>query len=186
GSLRDAGPRAARLDRSVDLTGCVSAPQDPAADYAVRLQTWRTRIAALDRRHLLLSNSRLVVAAAGAIVLWLAFIRASISAWWPVGAGLAFAALAIVHARVLLRTERARRAEAWYVRGIDRLAGRWIGRGRGGARFVDDHPYARDPGLFGGRSRRSRRFAGGTTRSPSSGRRRSFARTSRCWRPRAR
>jgi hypothetical protein len=123
--------------------------QDPGAEYAARLQTWRTRIAALDRRHLRLSNSRLALAAVGAVVLWLAFIRTSISPWWPVAAGLGFVALVIVHARLLTRLDRARRAEAWYLRGLDRLAGRWIGRGRGGARFVVDHPYARDLDLFG-------------------------------------
>ncbi|HEX7140386.1 MAG TPA: hypothetical protein VF219_21225, partial [Vicinamibacterales bacterium] len=45
--------------------------------------------------------------------------------------------------------ERAERAERWYVRGLDRLSGAWMGKGRQGARFLDDHPYARDLDLFG-------------------------------------
>jgi hypothetical protein len=106
-------------------------------------------VAALDRRHLQLSNGRLLVAAVGAVLVWLAYFRASIDPWWPVAAGFVFAALVVVHARLLVRLERARRAASWYVRGLNRLAGEWSGRGRGGARFVDDHPYARDLDLFG-------------------------------------
>jgi hypothetical protein len=124
-------------------------PTDPRAEYESRLRRWRERLTALDGRHLLLSNSRLAVAAVGAVLIWLAFFRASISAWWPVAAGLAFGALLVVHAGVLNRLERAHRAEAWYLRGLERLAGQWSGRGRGGARFAGDHPYARDLDLFG-------------------------------------
>ena len=124
-------------------------PADPRAEYDARLRTWRERVAALDRRHLELSNGRLLVAAIGAVFIWLAFFRASIDPWWPVAAGFGFAALVVVHARLLVRLERAQRAVVWYVRGLDRLAGKWSGRGRGGARFAGDHPYARDLDLFG-------------------------------------
>jgi MutS domain V len=121
----------------------------PRAEYESRLHAWRGRIASLENTHLTISNGRLTIAATGAVLMWLAFIRAVISPWWPIVAGLAFAVLAVIHARVLMRAERARRAEHWYSRGLARLAGDWVGRARDGARFADDHPYARDLDLFG-------------------------------------
>jgi hypothetical protein len=60
-----------------------------------------------------------------------------------------FGVLVVVHARVLQRVERARRAERVYLRGQDRLFGRWHGTGRDGAAFLDGHPYAHDLDLFG-------------------------------------
>ncbi len=122
---------------------------DPRAEYERRLDSWRGRIAAHERTHLLIANGRLVAAAAAAILMWLAFVRGSISPAWLVPAGLVFLALVVVHARILQRLERANRAADWYTRGLERLAGRWAGRGRDGARFVDEHPYARDLDLFG-------------------------------------
>ena len=50
---------------------------------------------------------------------------------------------------MLQRFERARGAERVYLRGLDRLDGRWAGTGRDGAAFLEGHPYARDLDLFG-------------------------------------
>lgn len=136
----------------------------PSAEYDRRLRHWRQRIAELDRTHLHLSNGRLLLAAAVAVLLWMSAIRHTASGWWVVAAVAAFAALAVVHARILTRIERARRAERLYERAIERLNGRWAGVGRNGAAFlvprqarddpehsreVDGHPYARDLDLFG-------------------------------------
>src|SRR5262245_7891851 len=122
---------------------------NPGAEYERRLQNWRARIAALDRRHTIYSNTRLILAVVGAVLLWQAFVRARISPWWPIADLAAFAVLAVMHAFLLQRLERARRAEALYVRGLDRLADRWAGTGRDGARFLEGHEYARDLDLFG-------------------------------------
>ena len=97
----------------------------------------------------MMSNGRLLIAGLFALSFWFTVVHSRISSWWPVAAGLAFAALAIVHARVLERIERARGAERVYLRGLERLSGRWAGTGRDGAHFLDDHPYARDLDLFG-------------------------------------
>ena len=120
-----------------------------ASEYQRRLDERRREIADLERRHLRLSNLRLLLAAIGAAVLWLAFARAALPAWWTLLAWGAFAAVAIVHAKLLERTERVRRAERLYVRSLDRIAGRWSGKGRDGAAFADGHSYARDLDLFG-------------------------------------
>jgi len=122
---------------------------DPRQEYGTRRDIWADRVAALDRAHLRISNSRLLVAGIGVVLVWPAFVRGTISPFWPFAAALGFGALVVVHARLLNRAERARRAEAWYGRGLDRLAGRWVGRARNGARFLEGHRYARDLDLFG-------------------------------------
>jgi hypothetical protein len=122
---------------------------DPSTEYDRRLAARRARIAELERTHILLSNGRLAAAGAGAVLLWLAFVRAAVSPAWAVLPGLVFAALAVFHARLLNRMERARRAEQTYTRGLERLHDHWAGTGRGGTRFLEGHPYARDLDLFG-------------------------------------
>ena len=100
---------------------------DPRAEYDRRLARWREQIARLDRVNLRISNARLIAAVAGAVLLWMAFVRATISPAWPVGVWLVFGVLAVVHARRLQREDRARTAERVYRRGFDRLDGRWAG-----------------------------------------------------------
>jgi len=121
----------------------------PRAEYQRRLDLWRQRIAELDRINFIISNVRLVIALIGAVLLWMAFVRFSISPFWPIAAWLAFAVLAVIHAKRLQRFERAKAAERVYMRGLDRLDGRWTGSGRDGAPFLTDHPYAGDLDVFG-------------------------------------
>ena len=97
----------------------------------------------------MISNARLGAAGVIALLAWLVFFRRSVSSWWLVAAAAAFTALIVFHARVLQQLERSRRAARLYERGLERLAGHWAGRGRGGEQFLDDHPWARDLDLFG-------------------------------------
>ena len=122
---------------------------NPRAEYERRLASWRERIAALDRVNFLISNGRLALAAVGAVLLWMAFVRATLSPAWPVGAWLAFGVLAVLHAKQLRRFERAQSAERVYLRGLDRLDHKWAGTGRGDSVVADHHAYARDLDLFG-------------------------------------
>jgi hypothetical protein len=122
---------------------------DPRAEYERRQDAWRGAIQSHERAHLRISNARLAVAGAGALVLWLSLARGALSPLWLLLVAATFLALMVVHARILQRLERAQRAAAWYSRGLERLDGRWMGRGRSGSRFLDDHPYARDLDLFG-------------------------------------
>ena len=122
---------------------------DPRSEYHRRLEVWGGRIARLDRGHLLISNLRLLLAGACAAVLWLAFVRASLSPGWVLAPAAAFGALVVVHARLLGRSDRARRAHRLYERGLARLDDRWIGTGSDGARFLEGHEFARDLDLFG-------------------------------------
>jgi hypothetical protein len=122
----------------------------PDHEYRRRIGRWNDEIARTDRLHLLLSNLRLATFFGGASIFWLAFIRSGISPWSIVAPVVVFAALAVRHARVLQRGERARRARRFYERGLDRIADRWMGQGRDGSRYQSAHHlYARDLDLFG-------------------------------------
>ena len=113
---------------------------DPRGEYQRRLAAWRERIAALDRVNYVLSNLRLAIALAGFVLLWMAVVRRSISPFWPIGAWLAFAVVAVVHAMRLQRFLRAQAAERVYLRGLDRLEARWAGTGRDGSSFSNALP----------------------------------------------
>ena len=88
------------------MTAPTTDPRSPGAEYTARLAARRGRIAALDRTHLLISNSRLALACAGAILLWLAFVSAVLSPLWPALAWLAFGVLVVLHARLFQRIDR--------------------------------------------------------------------------------
>ena len=121
---------------------------DPRAEYIRRIAEWDRRISAHERSHIILGNCRLATAAIAAILVVLV-IRTALSGWWLLVPAAVFAVLAVVHARVLERVERSRRARRLYERGLDRLNNRWAGTGRSGAHFLEQHPYAKDIDLFG-------------------------------------
>jgi hypothetical protein len=124
----------------------------PRDEYERRIARWTEAVRAAEARHLVISNLRLLVFAAGAAMAWLAFARQLLRPEWLLLAGVAFVALVAAHARVLLRIERGQRARRLYERGLERLDGRWAGSGPDGSRFLDEHPYARDLDLFGAAS----------------------------------
>lgn len=103
-----------------------------------------------DRRDAKLADVRLLVFVVAVSIAFTAFWLGKISPWWlmaPVGV---FAALVVIHDRVVKSRDRAREAIAIYERGIARVEDRWMGLGRDGARFLQaTHPYAADLDLFG-------------------------------------
>jgi hypothetical protein len=104
----------------------------------------------LEHRNQKTGNLRLIIAAAAVGMFWMAFIALWISPYWllvPVGA---FTGLAIYHEGVVNRYRLASRAASFYERAIDRLIGRWEGKGELGERFRNPHhPYSEDLDLFG-------------------------------------
>jgi hypothetical protein len=122
---------------------------DPRGEYSRRIERWTGEIARGERTALRISNSRLIVAAALAIIGWQAFVSHRMSAIWPVVFLVAFGVLVVLHARVLNRIEQATRARQLYERGTGRLDFKWAGTGPDGARFLEGHPFARDLDLFG-------------------------------------
>ena len=119
-------------------------------EYRIRRnerQSWRY---ALDRQHDRLASLRLATIGVGVLVLWLVVGRYAVNPFWLALPLAVFAGLAIVHERVLLRREGARRAVTFYDRGLARLEDRWIGLGPDGTGLAqDDHLYAADLDLFG-------------------------------------
>lgn len=122
---------------------------DPRAEYSRRIEFWDGEIARADRLHAVVANARLAAAAAVAVLAWQAFVSHRLSGWWAAPFVLGFVVLAAVHARIIDRSGRARRAHQLYERGTARLEAAWAGTGPDGARFLDNHAYARDLDLFG-------------------------------------
>ena len=128
-----------------------TAPQtDPQAEYSQRLAA-RARVALTrERTHIRIGNTKLAIVVAGLAIAWLALERHALSAYWILLPVFAYAALAVVHEKVLRARDRARQAAAYYQRGIDRIEDRWSGSGASGGAFHDEkHPYAGDLDLFG-------------------------------------
>jgi hypothetical protein len=122
----------------------------PAAEYRIRLQARQERRDSLTWQHNRLADGRLAMFGAGALLAWLAFDRHVVHPLWLSVPVIIFIALAIFHDRVLTARDRARRAMAFYERGLARIEDRWIGTGAtGGAFQPEEHPYASDLDLFG-------------------------------------
>jgi hypothetical protein len=116
--------------------------------------TYRARLAAhlrdqerLERTHARLAWGRLGLFFAGVAIL---VMLGRSGAPWLVLPIAAFVPLLFVHARTLNALDRARRAAAFYERGIARLTHTWQGSGERGERYRDAaHHYADDLDLFG-------------------------------------
>jgi len=121
----------------------------PRAEYQRRVALWDERIANGERQHIRLSNLRLAVAGVTAFTGWLVFFRSSAPIITFIVPGLLFLVLVVIHALLLQRNERAARAKRLYMRGLERMDGKWVGTGPDGARFESEHAYARDLDLFG-------------------------------------
>lgn len=107
----------------------------------------------MERRDQVFSLARLFLFAVFLLLVWLVFIRHTVSIWTLVLPILAFTVLAIVHELLAQQRKRKQRAVSYYERGLERLAGRWTGWGSTGDRFLDPaHPYAADLDLFGPKS----------------------------------
>lgn len=123
---------------------------DPRAEYERRRDASRGALAAADAQHGRVARLRLVTAVGGLVLAWAAFDRDLFAAAWLWLPVLAFAALVVWHERIKKEQDRARRAAELYEAGIERLDGRWRGRGARGEDFVPEgHLYAADLDLFG-------------------------------------
>ena len=123
----------------------------PEAEYQRRLEELRAAESRLGIRDDRLAYAIILplIVSGIAIGIWLIFSKIHSLLWMLVPVTL-FIACAVVHSRVIRELRDCRRAIAFYERGLARLRDQWIGRGRGGERFLDpSHPYARDLDVFG-------------------------------------
>jgi hypothetical protein len=125
-------------------------PLEPRIVYQDLIAQRRAEVAGEERRHRRLGYVRLAVAAAAAAVVWAALAAQSFSIAWVLVPIAAFAALMVWHDRLLTALEHRRRAVRYFERALERLDGRWAGKGERGSSYLDPaHPYAQDLDLFG-------------------------------------
>jgi hypothetical protein len=123
---------------------------DPREVYSRLLEQRRAEIAGREERHRAFGYGRLAAVAAAAMVALLALGWNALSIAWTLVPAAVFAALMVVHDRLLKKLARQRRAAAFFEKALDRLAGRWAGTGETGDRYLTaEHPYAADLDLFG-------------------------------------
>ncbi len=121
----------------------------PGQEYQQRLQARESRAAHFEKIHYRLGNIRLGIFLAAAAMAWAVFHGHYFSAWWLTAPLAAFLAIAAVHSRILRARDLARRAAAFYKRGLARIEDRWAGAGQAGERFADPHHiYSADLDLF--------------------------------------
>jgi len=122
----------------------------PSDEYVRRRRARESLVARWERLHIRLGNVRLLLAAAAVFLLWASFRAQYLSRWWLAAPIAAFGSIAFWHSGVLRNLELARRAVAFYERGLARIQDQWAGTGETGDRFSDPHHvYAADLDLFG-------------------------------------
>lgn len=122
---------------------------NPREEYTRRLGQRRETLAQHERGHMRIGQVRLGIFVIAAILAWASYYQGAISAWWLLAPLALFLAVFSYHQRIMRRMECARRAVNFYERAIDRLDGKWAGRGECGARFRNpQHPYADDLDVF--------------------------------------
>jgi len=123
---------------------------NPLAEYQTRLAARQAVSERDDKLFRRVGNARLLTALAGVILAFFVFGETVISPWWLVAPASLFAGLVVLHARIVERLERAKRAVRFYELGLARLENQWMGRGEPGERFRNPaHVYAEDLDLFG-------------------------------------
>ncbi len=133
-------------DKLALMAPSTALPQDV---YRQRLQARTGKLAELDLLRRRCGLVRLAVFALAGCLVWLA--TQGQLGLWPIAIPLAiFVALVWWQSRVEREMEFARRAIAFYERGLARIENRWHGGGETGDRFIDPHhPYSVDLDIFG-------------------------------------
>jgi MutS domain V len=121
----------------------------PREIYRQRLAARSGQLSNLDTRRHRCGLLRLIVFVLAATAVWFA-IQGKLPLW-PTALPVAiFVALVWWQSRIEREMECARRAIAFYERGIARIEHRWQGGGETGERFIDPHhPYSLDLDIFG-------------------------------------
>jgi hypothetical protein len=108
------------------------------------------RVAHCEKLHIRMGNLRLTLVLIALAIAWFSFHKHELSPWWLAAPVVAFAGVAVYHARVLRARELAERAVTFYKNGLERIDDRWVGTGETGERFADPHHvFSTDLDLFG-------------------------------------
>ena len=137
-----------------DMSFNVQSSIDPLSEHERRLTKRRGEEDRQERIHRRVSQARLTAFLAGIVLLWLALESRAVPIGVPAIAFVAFAGLAAFHFGIAAKLRRSKAATEHHLSAIERLKGRWVGKGDAGERFailreLEGHPYAADLDLFG-------------------------------------
>jgi hypothetical protein len=119
-------------------------------EYSVRLEKFAGSIAAKQRQHILVGNTKVGVVVAGLFLVWMSVNKEWLSPYWLALPFCLYVALAILHEQILRARARAETAAAFYRKGLARIEDRWMGLGQTDDRFrEEEHVYVEDLDLFG-------------------------------------
>lgn len=123
---------------------------NPSEEYNRRLQARTEAVQHYRKLDGLVASARLVTGLVFFAAVWLAFRLHVISAWWLFLPLIVFVVLVAQHERIRAMGRRAKRAAAFYEKGLARIEDRWIGVGEPARVFFEEsHPYAVDLDIFG-------------------------------------
>lgn len=123
---------------------------DPRVEYDRRIAIHQQIISSKELAHRKIGNAKFGAVAIALATAFLSLSRHSLSLYWVFAPIAIYAALAVVHERVLRSKTRAESAASFYRKGIARMEDNWAGAGETGERFRDPkHTYAEDLDLFG-------------------------------------
>ena len=127
-----------------------SADSVPHQEYSSRLKARELQAAQLQRKHLWLGNARIALFVAILVQCWITGKTGFPSVYWLLLPITVFIALVVVHRRVVVALNSAKRAVGVYSRGLARMEDRWAGSGETGNEFKDPlHMYAEDLDILG-------------------------------------
>jgi hypothetical protein len=122
----------------------------PLSEYQARLAARQATEQNLRSRIKNVSNLRLALALLFLAVMWLAIGPRIVSWLVALIPAAAFIVLVLYHERLTRAAARAKRASAFYERGLERLENRWHGKGNPGTEYLPEgHLYAVDLDIFG-------------------------------------
>ena len=122
----------------------------PHQEYSHRRKDCEVQAAQLQRKHLWLGNTRIVVFIEIFIQCWITGKTGFPSLYWLLVPIVLFILLVVAHRRVMVALSRAKRAVSLYGRGLARMEDRWAGIGETGEEFKDPlHLYAEDLDILG-------------------------------------
>jgi MutS domain V len=123
---------------------------EPNEEYRRRLEARLRTIASRERQHVLLGYLKLATIGAFVVLLWMHLARHLFSGYWVLSPLVVYAALEVLHERVVRARTHAETAANVYRRGLARMGDRWSGTGASGERFQEaKHVYADDLDVFG-------------------------------------
>lgn len=123
---------------------------DVRTEYQRRIEEREAAAERIRGRERLLSLVRLALFVSIVLIAWLALGPGKLAASWVFAPLAAFIPVAVIHERLVRRRTHLERSAKLYVAGLDRIDGRWQGKGDAGdANRPAGHLYADDLDIFG-------------------------------------